>query len=476
MKNIFHFSLIFCIFILGCTKTNPTNNTNTPINPTNPTTPTTANNKFVSRSPTYKLPNKTVGQIVKNYFAPGFYVTDDTGKVKYDIIGPMTNGTQNWQGSQYRFNDANSIYFDYNNDGVLDMFSFVTNFVNAPWGSTGGKYLLVKDVLGKNPEKVYSNSTTRFAANFELNDLNGDGINEIIQYSQDGHQLADGTFGAESPLKIISFQPDGTFAVKEIGDPMGIHDMATGDIDNDGDVDLLVWRFNTKIGDSQPLLYLNDGKGNFTLTDSYTVFAGLKDIIAANTQYVITSVELFDLNNDGYLDIVTGQNIGQVKINVWEPYIIPNCRIYWGNAKGTFDFAKNYVDLPNTSIKDFSVANSVLGFSFIDFDKDGDYDVLASVTPDYGGYYLQLYENLGNGTFKDVTETKITGFSHIHPRNGGVDGNFTNFYNISLFDIDNDGDYDIIPMNIGAWTATSYHYPTNLYWENVGGSFFRRNM
>ena len=44
-----------------------------------------------------------------------------------------------------------------------------------------------------------------------------------------------------------------------------------------------------------------------------------------------------------------------------------------------------------------------------------------------------------------MTESKITGFSHIHPRNNIQPGDFPDFYNVRLYDKDDDGDYDIVP-------------------------------
>ena len=83
-------------------------------------------------------------------------------------------------------------------------------------------------------------------------------------------------------------------------------------------------------------------------------------------------------------------------------------------------------------------------------------------------------ENLGNKSFKDITESKISGYSNIHSRDGGEYGDFSNFYSIGLYDIDNDGDYDIVPQRVGTWG--SFPLIPNLYWENIGGSFVRRNM
>ncbi len=179
------------------------------------------------------------------------------------------------------------------------------------------------------------------------------------------------------------------------------------------------------------------------------------------------------MNKDGYLDLITGQNIGQSQ-SAGLDYRIPNCRIYWGNSKGTYDLSKSYSDLLNSSITNLNTSIVVLGFSFVDYDKDGDYDILTVSTPRYNGFYLQLFENIGDGTFKDVTTTKISGFSHINVVGGPSNNTFPNFYNIRLYDVDKDGDYDLIPDNLAI--PPSVNIVTNMYWENLNGSFVRRNF
>ena len=145
-----------------------------------------------------------------------------------------------------------------------------------------------------------------------------------------------------------------------------------------------------------------------------------------------------------------------------------------GNSKGTYDLSKSYSDLLNSSITNLNTSIVVLGFSFVDYDKDGDYDILTVSTPRYNGFYLQLFENIGDGTFKDVTTTKISGFSHINVVGGPSNNTFPNFYNIRLYDVDKDGDYDLIPDNLAI--PPSVNIVTNMYWENLNGSFVRRNF
>jgi len=81
-----------------------------------------------------------------------------------------------------------------------------------------------------------------------------------------------------------------------------------------------------------------------------------------------------------------------------------------------------------------------------DLDGDGDLDV-ATCTWDVTGQ-TQVFENVGDGTFKDVTkQAGLTGFF------GGL--------NLNQADFDNDGDLDLFIMR-GAWLKTNGQHPNSL--------------
>jgi hypothetical protein len=175
-------------------------------------------------------------------------------------------------------------------------------------------------------------------------------------------------------------------------------------------------------------------------------------------------------------------------------YKLTQQRIFWGNGSGKFNLLNNYTDLPNNTIEQWSFTQpenndlvkyyntqikTALGFNFIDYNNDGYYDILTAITPGFGGYILQLHENLGNRTFKDVTKVMIGNydgtFDGLLDQFGhriGSDGDFPNFYEIRPYDVDDDGDLDLVPQGI---PYGGYKYSKNRYWENVGGKFVRRN-
>jgi hypothetical protein len=398
--------------------------------------------KFTSKSPKYSYPNSSVGQIKNSYYFPGHYLSNDSLKSKY--------GINFW--SDYAYFDPAKVYGDFDGDGRLDLFFFEIKSNISLWASECGRYVYINDALSKNAKITYYNSTTNWMPNFEVNDFNGDGKLDVFQYSWNSHQLSDGKTKSNSiPLKIIYFHSN-EIEIKDIGFPIDVHDATTGDIDNDNDIDIIVWDYVIKSG---PILYKNNGAGNFTITNQTEIFKGISQIKIQNPGYQMTTIELVDLNDDKILDIVRGNlfNFEQSDIT-----------IYWGNLNGTFDLINDITYINNDLITNDK--NTILGFNFFDYDNDDDLDIFCISTLDYMGFDINVFENKGNNAFKDVTKKIIDVYSNKNI--------FPNFYNIRFYDVDNDGDYDLIPDQIANWGG--FKYTNNLYWENVNGYYIRKNL
>ena len=355
--------------------------------------------------------------------------------------------------SDYAYFDPAKVYGDFDGDGFLDLFFFQIKTGSSLWASENGRYVYVNNALSKNSKITYYNSTTSWMPNFEVNDFNGDGKLDILQYTWNSHQLSDGkTKSNPIPLKIIYFNSN-DIEVKDIGLPIDVHDATTGDIDNDNDIDIIVWDY---VLNSGPILYKNDGAGKYTITNQNETFKGLSDIRIPYHSYQMLAIELIDLNNDNKLDIVRG--------NLFNFDGISDFTIYWGNSNGTFDLINDVTYVNNEVIS--TDKNSILGFNFFDYDKDGDMDIFCTSTLDYTGFDINVFENKGNNIFKDVTKKIIDVYS--------TKNTFPNFYNIRFYDIDNDGDYDLIPDQIANWGG--FKYSSKLFWENINGNFLIRNL
>lgn len=182
------------------------------------------------------------------------------------------------------------------------------------------------------------------------------------------------------------------------------HGAAAGDLDGDLDVDIF---------DSRGYIYTNDGKGNFNVS---------KSNLNTNQRY---TVEIFDLNNDGYNEII-------VSGHTWEN----PTTIYLGNEN--YDYSEdNKVEIePVDDI--WGVVPDIL---IEDINSDGNYEIILSTTkgPDnfYQGYMVQIV-SLDN----DLNVLSST-IAYKDDNKRWVEW-------LRIVDYDNDGDKDILSDNKGS--------------------------
>lgn len=443
--------------------------------------PSQANSSnIINKGPIYTEVNSFTHSGISNKLFPGFYYTvEKASKQKLQL------GERGLIDADYRFWDPSKCYLDYNQDGLMDMFAFLTNFKDPPYGSNFGKFLLVDDVFGPSPKLKFIDANRRFLPRLKTMDLNKDGVFEVLFSAEEDHLLINGTHGKPAPVQFVQISKNGDLVFKEIGEPVSIHGQGFGDVDNDGDIDIIVWRSAYTNPDKEdlgslPILYLNDGSNNFLKTNSFTQFKGLDTILpilpwGERKVYGATAVDLFDVDGDGFLDMLTASTHNPAPNPVPWVYHHASTRVYWGDGSGFFDVENRFTDLPVDYLQGLGIASNIgvvtLGFSYLDYDKDGDMDVITISTPDYGGFVIQLCENLGNRKFKDVTKQKFDTYSSIFQRGSQPTGVFPNFYELRVFDKDGDGDFDLVPDHVAIWSIWEFPISQNLYWENNGGNF-----
>jgi hypothetical protein len=221
--------------------------------------------------------------------------------------------------------------------------------------------------------------------------------------------------------------------------------VTTGDIDNDGDIDIYLSNF----GSNQ--FWLNNGDGTFT---NKTVHSNLDDPSWS------VSATFFDYNNDGYLDLYV---VNYVDYNIELPF---ECRSYDGaldycspqgfkpvkdtlfenNKNGTFKNVSTKAGITTTK-------QPGLGVVAADLNSDGWQDLY--VTND--GAPNILWINNRRGAFEDkaMASGVAVNMTGVSEASMGVD----------IADFDNDGDDDIFMTHLNRQTNT-------LYKNNGKGWFF----
>ncbi len=255
---------------------------------------------------------------------------------------------------------------DINNDGALDIFA--CHDTNAPkiWMNDG-----VGNLSYNNYINWATNPTSDASGNYGSvwTDFDNDGdLDLFISHCRQGVN------NSSDPRRWNRmFVNDGNNQYTDRALEFGLQNrnqswaVDFGDIDNDGDLDLVVTNHDTNMQ-----LFLNDGAGNFT---EATAGSGLA-ITGAFLQ-----AKLVDLDNDGYLDLITSGNLGGSA----EHY-------FHGNGNGTFTEMPNMLPEPS--------ARNLHTFAVGDLNRDGFIDVYAG----YGQAYVTpsttrndvLYLNNGN--------------------------------------------------------------------------------
>ena len=259
-----------------------------------------------------------------------------------------------------------------------------------------------------------------------------EGPNQVVNadYNNDGvldFYFADtGTGGIDGQVNSYFLsQPDGTWLessdthLSHSNFVVWDHGAATGDIDNDGDMDVVITEIHTWKNKTAFWCLMNDGTGFLKKRKCGGTFA--------------FGLELADMDGDGDLDALVGAHELEYLDNA-----IPGITgIVWNDGKGNFSqktklpmYKKKYSGIPEISASDL--------------DNDGDLDIVISrVGEYYVGTAIQIVENLGNKKFKDHGLIELL----IAPDDFKTksEGNIWNSYISSIVfrDLDNDGDMDV---------------------------------
>jgi hypothetical protein len=296
-------------------------------------------------------------------------------------------------------------------------------------------------------EKRYILETTGTGAAFFDYDEDGD----VDLFVVDGRRLEGVPEGAGN--RLYRNVGDGRFV--DVTEVSGLarqgwgQGAAASDIDNDGDVDLLVTYYDAA------LLYRNHGDGTF-------VECGEAAGLAQRGWH--TSAAFADYDTDGFPDLFIARYVDFDPKTTPEPGGAPNC-FFMGIAvmcgpKG-LPPARSvlYRNLGDVRFEDASGRAGIglvpaysLGAVWSDLDDDGDVDLYVAndQAPN------QLYRNDGTGRFRETALADGVAFNEDGRAQAGM--------GVDAGDFDNDGLFDIL--------VTNFSHDYNTLYQNSGAGFF----
>jgi len=374
---------------------------------------------------------------------------------------------------------------DFNGDSYCDL--FYPHASDGLHGFIPSELYLFNPVTGRMEDKTHllleneGQSQSRWVS---AADLNNDGTPDMISAEFPEWDWED--FGS---LKIWISNVDSTWIQKTLtltsrnssGDPRqgiptsgGHHGQAVGDLDNDGDLDILVANpfgpagaenfGGTPLNPSGAFLLENDGNGNFSISQPFAPECTLvpEDFGAQSWLDGIdwsvghsrecnshaTNTELSDFNNDGYLDL----------ISVTTDH---STNIHYGGPSGLLGSGGHDVVIPtgyqlryNTNIDNSGPwANNPYesqNYLWPDLDSDGTRDLLILVSR-YPEWEWVALLNKGNNSegiviWEDVSEEFNTNLIQDGLYDWTYSWGWSQFFD--MIDMNQDGYLDIVPNYI----------------------------
>ena len=237
-------------------------------------------------------------------------------------------------------------------------------------------------------------------------DVDGDGSEDIFVGGGKGEagQLLLGNSGSFSKKSMTTFEKDKLF--EDIG-------ATFFDVDNDGDQDLYVvsgsYEFYNDLKPLQDRLYLNDGKGNFTNSNSLPEMLSAGSIVIAN-----------DYDKDGDMDLFVGGRVVPGRY----PYPAVSYLLINNNGNFSIETKELAPELENIGM--------VTDANWADIDGDGKTDLV--VTGEWMG--IEVFLN------RDNTLERSTEYETFASSKGW-------WNRLLVTDVDGDGDQDIVAGNLG---------------------------
>lgn len=323
-----------------------------------------------------------------NIAATKFYINNNDGTF-----------TENLNHGFRNVGDGDLEWEDYNSDGNVDL--LISGVDNTGGGNATAVTRIYKNLGNGSFQELADNFLNIYQGSVEWIDFNNDNKPDFLVSGRTSPQ------GVTNSIALYkNMGGDNFVTVTTPFENFSQSDFECADFDNDGDMDIAVAGFTGSGGATK--IYKNNGNETFTLHRQFT-------------SAMRASLNWGDYNNDGNVDLVISGFSGAVQ----------TLRVY-KNITGTF-----------TEINDPEFVGGEQGATnWIDYDNDGDLDILSSVIGD-GVWTTRIYRNDGSDAFSLQVNS---GFP------------VSDFSNISCIDFENDGDLDVFfPISFSSSNAMCFY-------------------
>ena len=248
-------------------------------------------------------------------------------------------------------------------------------------------------------------------------DFDNDGDLDLMTNQYDGKFRYFENVGTPSSPEYTSFV-ENPFSLSDIG---GYGILTVGDIDNDGDIDILVNQY----GGGASFKYLENTGSSVAPNFASAIdspFGLSASVYAASMQWI-------DIDDDNDFDLYVLNGGGHV--------------FYENTGSNSAPAYATGVTNP------FSLSFAIPYGRFIDFDNDGDFDLIGSTNSSFA-----YYENIGTAQSASFSAGVFQPFSLI--------STFSHISGLEALDIDGDNDFDLIYNDAD---SGDFHY-----FQNIGTS------